>query len=628
MFDEEDIVKSHQGRGYLIFYFIGICFSVLVARLWYLQIYRGDIFYNFSVKNSLRKEIVRGGRGFLIDRFGRLMVSNENRYDLMIIPQYLQNKEETLKRVSEIIGISVERIEKSLARFSTQAKYKPVRIKKNIPMEEVALIETQNQVLPGVIVEPFTSRYYSDGEVGAHVLGYISEMNQSQLPMYSKRDGVSYHMGDFIGQSGVEEVMDRELRGENGINFVEVDARGRKTKFMNTHHLFPGIENIPEKQGHHVFLTLDRDLQNVAQKELTSKVGAVVAMNVHTGELLTMISAPSFDASRFSKGLTHKYWDSLLNDPNKPLWGRMLQEHYSPGSTFKIISAIALLEEGIISPQTRVHCTGSFQFGNRKYHCWKRGGHGYMNIVGAIRESCNIFFQKMMENFDIDILAKYATAFGFGHKTGVELPREARGLIPTKEWKKKRTKEVWHQGETLSCSIGQSYILSSLLQLVVSYSAVANGGKILKPQIIKKVVSNDHRVIKEFEPVILKETGVTEDSLKLVERGLKEVMNDPRGTGFRHADKKLKIAGKTGTSQVVGFDAEKIYMRCEDHEYDKRHHGLIVAYAPYDAPEIALSVLVEHGCHGSSVGIPIVNAIVKKYFENKGRIPKEIPWKE
>ena len=616
MFSEEESVKKHRERAYATFYFIIICFGILLARLWYLQIYRGEVFYEFSIKNTLRKEVLRAQRGFIYDRDGQLLVDNENRYDIMIIPQYLQNKEQTLEKLAAIINVDVETIEKTLRRYNTQAKFRPVRIKKNVSMEEVALIETMNQNLPGVIVETAMSRRYRDGETGAHVLGYISEMSQEQLPKYSKRDGVNYTPGDFIGQSGIEEVRDRYLRGNNGVEFVEVDARGRRTKFIDDHNLFSQIQDIPEEPGNHLELTLDRDLQNISQKYLEGKVGGIVAMDVNTGELLTMISSPSFDPSRFSKGLTTKYWNSLLNNPYQPLWGRMSQEHYSPGSTFKAITAIALMEEGLISKHTKINCTGSFQFGNRKYHCWKKQGHGYLDVVGALRESCNMFFQKMMVEFDIDILARYAKSFGLGTKTGVDIPREARGLIPTKAWKKKRNKVSWQQGETLSCAIGQSYILTSTIQLAVAYAAIANGGKVLKPQIVKSIVDEKGNTIKEFSPVVLSQSSATEDTLSVVRRGLENVMNHQKGTGFSLSDKDLKLAGKTGTSQVVQFDSSKIYTRCEEHEYDKRHHGVLVAFAPYDDPEVVVSVVTEHGCHGS-YDIALVNKLVKKYLEKK-----------
>lgn len=623
MFDEQETVKSHQGRAYLIFYFFIICFGILLARLWYLQVYRGEAFYQFSIKNSLRKEVVRAKRGLIFDRHGELLVDNENRYDVMIIPQYLVDKEATLEKVAQIINMTVPEIEKKLKRFSTQAKYRPIRIKKNVTMNEVALIETQNQDLPGVIIEVFRSRRYQDKETGAHVLGYISEMNQVQLPKYSKRDGIKYSLGDFIGQSGIEEMLDRDLRGSNGTNFIEVDAQGRKTKFIDDHNLFSEIKDDIDKPGHHVFLTLDRDLQNMAQEALKDKVGSIIAMDVNTGEILAMVSSPTFDPSRFSKGLTHKYWDSLLNNPDKPLWARSSQEHYSPGSTFKVITALALLEEGLITGKTKINCTGSFVFGNKTYHCWKKTGHGVLDIVGAMRESCNVFFQKMMQDFDIDILAKYARAFGFGEKTGLGLSREARGLIPTKEWKLKRNQIPWQQGETLSCAIGQSYILTSMLQMVVAYGALANGGKLLKPQIVKKIVNRNNQKLKDFSVVSLGDVGVTEDNLTLIHKGLVDVMNGYKGTGFNHSDKSLKLAGKTGTSQVVSFSAGQIYTKCENHDPDKRHHGVLAGYAPYDNPRIALAIIVEHGCHGSSAGIPIMNKIVKKYLEKYEKLTKQ-----
>src|SRR5690606_28110164 len=303
--------------------------------LWYLQIYKGEQYHSYSLQNRLRKEVVRAPRGMMYSRNNELLVDNVPRFDAILTRQFLQNRDETLNRLGKIIDMDVESIEKVIKKNSSQARYRPIIIKKNLSLEEVAKIETENAFLPGVSVVSFISREYMDKEVGAHLLGYISEISQQQLPKFRSRDGIDYGLGDFIGQFGIEEVMDKTLRGENGFEFVEVDALGRKKKYINTDNLFKGIENQPIKPGLNLTLTVDRDMQKAGYEALEGKTGAVVALDINTGEVLSMISTPSFDPSQFSRGLTTEYWESLINNDKNPLRSRSLQDHFSPGSTFK-----------------------------------------------------------------------------------------------------------------------------------------------------------------------------------------------------------------------------------------------------------------------------------------------------
>jgi penicillin-binding protein 2 len=616
MFGEEDLIKLHAQRATQIANIVFGCFVLLILRLWYLQVFKGEVLHNYSIQNRLRKEVIWAPRGRIYSRDGVLLVDNVPRFDAILTPQFLSEPDKTLKRLSEILNLPMETIKKVMQKNAGQAKYRPIIIKKNISFEEVAKIETENSSLPGIEVDTFISREYKYKEIGAHLLGYISEISQSQLPILNQRDNFEYRLGDFIGQFGLEEQYDSELRGINGHEFVEVDATGRKKKYINTDNLFKGIEDDQPTPGKTVKLTIDNDLQLAAFEGLNEKVGSLIAIDPNNGQILAMVSRPAFEPSQFSKGLTPEYWGSLMNDKNNPLRDRNIQEHYSPGSTFKPFTAIAALEEGIITPNFKYRCHGSYRLGSRVYHSWKKEGGGVVDVVDALMQSCNIFFYKIATDMDIDVLAKYANMFGFGMRTGVTLPREVAGLIPTKEWKQKKNGVPWQLGETLSCSIGQSYVLSSTIQLANAYAAIANKGKVYRPYIVKEFLDQEGKTINVVKPELLREIKLKESTWDLVRQGLYKVVNSPQGTAFYRRGQGNQMAGKTGTSQVVrAASADKLYSSCTSLPYEYRHHGLFVAFAPYDKPKIAVAALVEHGCGGSSAAAPVAEKVVTTFMQ-------------
>lgn len=616
MFGEEELVKIHKDRAALLSYIITAAFGLVLSRLWYLQVYKGETLHNYSIQNRLRKEVVWAPRGLIYSRDDQLLVDNIPRFDAILTPQFLMDNDETLNKLAKIMSMDISVINGILKKNSNQAKYRPIIIKKNISFEELAQIETQNADLPGVSVDTFISREYRDKEIGAHLLGYISEVSQVQLPKLRERDKFDYRLGDFIGQFGIEEQLDKYLRGENGHEFVEVDARGRRKRYINTDNLFKGIEDETPLLGMNVKLTIDRDMQVAAFNALEGKVGGIIAIDIDSGQVLTMVSRPSFDPSQFSRGLTPEYWRSLVTNKEHPLRDRNIQEHFSPGSTFKAITGIAAFEEGEIDENTEVNCGGSFRLGRKVYHCWKKEGHGSTTIVKAIRESCNVYFQKAANRMDIDAIAKYAKGFGMGARTGISLPREVSGLIPTKEWKKKRYGQEWQAGETLSCAIGQSYVLASTIQMATAYAAIANGGKIYRPYVVKDIYDTQGELVKTFTPELLSNFQMKNPkTLKFIREGLFQVVNNPKGTAFYRRGQGILMAGKTGTSQVKSASADKVYAKCENMDYESRHHGLFVGFAPYDNPKIAAAAIVEHGCHGSSAATPVVEAVITQYMK-------------
>jgi len=615
MFGEDDLVKSHKARADIIGNIVVLSFAVILARLWYLQIYQGKILYRYSLENRLRREIIKAPRGMVFSRNNELLIHNVPSFDVTIIPQYLKLKPQVLSKLAGILDMTSDQIDAILKKNSSQARYRPVTIKKNISRKEVAVIETENSKMPGVFVQTFISREYTDKEIGAHLLGYISEIGQGQLPKLRRRDEINYKLGDFIGQSGLEEYLDKDLRGEDGFQYMEVDAQGRMKRSVASSAIFKEMENKEVKEGDNVRLTIDRDLQIAGYKALEGKVGSAVAVEVNTGEILAMVSRPSFDPSQFSTGISQNYWSALLGDDNNPLRDRTIQEHYSPGSTFKTITAIAGLEEGLIDENSEITCPGYFVVGRRRFHCWKKNGHGKVDITKALRESCDVFFYKLATKLDIDVLAKYSRLLGFGLKTGITLPRETSGLIPTKDWKLKRNGTEWQLGETLSCVIGQSYVLTTPIQLALSYATIANGGTLYRPYLIKEIFSNDGEILERGKSEKLSSINISKKTIDIVRKALYQVVNKPTGTAWWYRGRGIQMAGKTGTSQVIRISADKIFSKCEEREYKLRHHGLFVAFAPADDPKIAVAVVVEHGCHGSTAAAPVARDIVSTYME-------------
>ncbi len=614
MFEEDSLVKLHRPRIELISNLMLLLFGVILARLWFLQIYSGEMMYQYSLENRLRREIVKAPRGMMFSRDNYMMVHNVPRFDAMVTPQYLKYSDKTLEELGNILDMSLGEIKKIMHRSAGQAKYRPITIKKNLSIREVAIIETENFKMPGVSVLSFIGREYTDGQIGTHLLGYISEISQHQLPKYQKRDGINYKLGDFIGQAGIEEHYDQMLRGQDGHEYMEVDALGRMTRSFKTEDFFYEIENQPAVPGNNVRLTVDQDLQKVAYNALEGRVGGAVAVEVNSGEVLAIVSRPSVDSAQFSFGLSKEYWQSLVNDERNPLRDRTIQEHFSPGSTFKTLTAIVGLEEGLVDEHTEVHCTGAFKFGRRLYHCWKKEGHGRVNVRRAIKESCDVFFYRLATRLDIDVLAKYAKLFGFGAKTGIDLPRETTGLIPTKEWKKKRNGEDWQVGETLSSVIGQSFVLTTPIQLAMFYASIANGGKLYRPFVVREIFSNAGDLVKKNGPKIVAEVKLSKKTLDYVHDGLFRVVNDSDGTAWRHRGEGLRMSGKTGTAQVIQISADKIFAKCDLLPYKYRHHGLFTAYAPMPNPKIAVAVVVEHGCSGSGAAAPVAKEIITAYL--------------
>lgn len=616
---QEEQIREYQDRFKYLYAAVFICLGLLLTRLIDLQILRGDRMRRYSEDNRIKRVKIAAPRGMIFDRTRKLLIDNHPAFDLEIIPQYLRQSKEAKKILSilaRILKISETEIATILERASNQPSFIPVKIKIDLTRDEVAEIETWKIDLPGVQVQEEIKRTNIFGDVAAHLLGYIGEVNTTELPKINK-ELVKYKLGDNIGKFGLERQMEDVLRGIDGEKLVEVDALGRVKLEKGKGRV---LENMAEKlaiPGKNLVLTIDQDLQLAAVKAFGDKIGALVAIDPRNGEVLSMISRPSFDPTEFSRGIPAALWSKLLANENRPLRDKTLQDHYPPGSVFKIVTAIAGLEEGVIDVNTKFHCTGSIRIGkNLLKHCHLKRGHGEMNVVSAISESCDVFFYRVAQKLkSVDDIAKWATHLGLGKRTGVGLAREVPGLVPTEEWKMKRYNDPWNLGETLSVAIGQSFVLTTAVQLSNLYASIANGGTLFHPYIVKRIETNEGRLVEEFKPQILDQARLSPKTYELVKQGLWGVINSPHGTAYPQRLPGMDFVGKTGSVQVIRIAADKIYGRCENMKFKDRHNAMFAGFAPANNPVIAVAVIGEHACHGSYGAAPIARAVIKTYLE-------------
>ena len=578
-------------------------FAVLLLRLIYLQVIRGEEYRLLSLNNRIRLQSIEPPRGLISDRNDYVLVENRPSFDVSVTLKDAGEVEETIKKVSKHLMVPSEELMLKLTASKSVSAYKPILLKQDIGRNALATIEAHKHDLPGIAVNVKLRRHYLNVRDAAHLIGYLSEISPDELAakLYPGR-----RRGDFIGKYGAEKAYENYLRGTRGGRQVEVNANGQVVRVLKT---------VNAKPGQNVYLTIDHVLQKKAESLLRGVAGAAVAMDPGSGRILALASSPSFDQNFFASGMSHEQWDSLISNPFRPMENKAIQGEYPPGSTYKIITAMAGLEEGVIDEDTEVFCPGYYRFGNRTFRCWKRGGHGRVKILKAITESCDVYFYKVGELLGVDRLAWYAKASGLGSPTGINLDKEAKGLIPTAAWKKRRTGVAWQKGETLSIAIGQGFNLATPLQMVGLTAAIANGGTRYRPMILEAIKSPDGRSIHQSQPEVIGKVPISERTLELVRTGLWAVVNSDHGTarGSRLAD--IEISGKTGTSQVIGRKKDDTRSE-EDRPAHLRAHAWFVAYAPSQNPVIAVAVLVEHGEHGSSAAAPVARELIKTYLRS------------
>lgn len=577
--------------------------SMLAGRMYYLQVIKADQYKMLADENRISLRLLAPPRGRIVDRFGVPVAANKQNYRVMLVSEDTRGLgvDGALDLLHEIVPMSPHERRRVLKEVRRNRSFVPVTLRENLEWEDVARIEVNSPDLPGVMIDEGQSRFYPYADNLAHVLGYVSAVSEDERT----GDRLLELPGFRTGKSGIERVHDLSLRGSGGSSEVEVNAFGRVIRELNRREGQPGAE---------VRLTIDLGLQLAASERLAQeRSAAAVVMDVLTGDVLAMVSHPSFDPNAFNRGLSTEEWNSLVRNPAGPLTNKCIAGRYAPGSTFKMIVALAALERGAMTPGTKVFCSGHTELGDAKFHCWKKHGHGLVDLNGAIAQSCDVYFYEAARRVGIDRIAEMAERFGMGDPTGIDLPGEKPGLIPTKGWKRSARGKPWHQGETLIAGIGQGYVLATPLQLAVMTARLANGGRAVLPQLTKSVSTTglhaapDHL---EFPAV-----GVNPRNLALVREAMIDVVNGPHGTarGAAIADPNLAMGGKTGTSQVrriTKAERDTGVKKNEDLPWEERDHALFVGFAPTQNPRYACAVVVEHGGGGSKVAAPIARDLL------------------
>lgn len=584
--------QTNSEKIIFISYVIVIGFVITLLRLWQLQILHGSEFRKVSESNRLRIIGVPAPRGIIFDRNGIPLVKNTPYFCASIIPEGFNKS--NLRSLSKILNLPEEELLKKITK-KVQSPFTPLRLKEGLSFDEVSFIEARRSDFPGLMIEIEVSREYIYGSTGAHMIGYLGKLSPSQSKNPDFRD---VPPDAFIGQWGVEKFFDKSLRGIAGQRVIEVDALGREIRLLQ--------ENPPVK-GTDLSLSIDIALQKEAEKAFEGKTGALVALKPETGEVLGLLSSPSFDPNKFAKGISPDEWNSLMQDKKLPLLNRAIQSQYPPGSTFKIITAIAALEEGVLNDTTKVDCKGGINYGKWHFGCWRKTGHNIVSMHRAIVESCDVFFYEAGKRLGIDKIYNYATRLGLGEKTGLTIGDEKNGLIPNTQWKMDTKKAPWFLGETFVSSIGQGYVSVTPVQMALMMSAVSNGGTLYRPTILKNQ-----------EPFLMRRADIRPETLEIVRDGLKGVVNEPGGTGWAAKSNITTVGGKTGTAQVVGIRKDTKYL-----SEKFRDHAWFVAFAPVENAEIALSVFVEHGGHGGSTAAPIARKAIEAYMLSEDK-KKEI----
>ncbi len=621
--------RSYQSRYKILYIFIGLTIVTFVLRLFWLQVILGNELRAFSEKNRVKQNKIISPRGLILDRNGATLVENLPGFEAVLSPQYIEDKKELAKVIGPIIGMTedkvVEKIDRSLR---VNGPFSTIRIKENLNREEVFRLKRLRIDLPGLEIRESIVRTYPLQENGAQLFGYVGEISKRELTQLKAKQAtdqvVQFNQGDIIGKSGLEELLDDKIRGNDGVRFIQVDAHGRETITKIPNIYGKEITDLEPVHGNNATLTIDKDIQIAAYDSFVKnkRIGSLVAMKSN-GEILSWINAPSFNPNDFATEIPARTWSQLITNPFKPLRNKAIQDHFPPGSTFKPFMALAALQAGVITDKTVIFAPGRFFFGNRWYHDHNKNGEGYITVYEALEKSSNVFFYQMGIKLGIDKMYNYISLLGLGSKTGIEMPREIPGLMPSAEWKKNNRGEEWQPGENLSTAIGQGYVSATLMQMAVAYNAIATDGKVVRPMIIKKVTDHDGKVLFEQFPSEVRDITqpqkngffIETKNFEIVKEAMRRVANGRSGTARHWKLPGVEMAGKTGTAQVQNFSADQIYQSCEARPITSRHHGWYVAWAPWDKPEIVVAVLAQHACHGNTGAAPIVRDVVQAYYK-------------
>ncbi|MEM6550028.1 MAG: penicillin-binding protein 2 [Pseudomonadota bacterium] len=586
-------------RGAVILGAQGLLAAGLAWRMRQLQVIETDHYRLLAEENRINLRLIAPARAEIFDRNGVPLAINRQNYRVVMIREQAGDPEEMLDKLGQIIDIPDHQRRRVLKEITSKSAFVPVSVSEHLSWEDFAAINVNAPALPGIQPEVGLSRWYPHGAETAHVVGYVGRVTQKDLDTQKEPDPILQVPEFQIGKSGVERAVEMDLRGTAGTRRIEVNALGRVIR---------ELDRVEGAEGKDLHLTIDLGLQAYAHKRLGEESAAVAVMDVNSGDLLALASNPTFDPNLFVLGISQKDYGQLLNNDHRPLHNKWASGMYPPGSTFKMVVALAAMELGVISPRETVFCNGSYKLGNRRFHCWKRGGHGHVNMTRSLEESCDVYFYDVARQVGIDNIAEMARKLGLGMPHELPMPVIKDGLMPTRAWKKQAREESWQQGDTLNSGIGQGFVLATPLQLAVMTARLASG-KAVTPRLVRA---------QDGVPMPVEEAPLLDISLRsldVVRKGMFDVMNAGRGTARRSriADEANLMAGKTGTSQVRNITAAERargVFRNEDLPWNRRDHALFVGYAPYDAPRFAVAVVVEHGGGGSKAAAPVARDLL------------------
>lgn len=579
--------------------------TALVGRMYYLQVVESKRYQTLAEENRINTRLIPPSRGRILDRFGVPVAVNQQNYRVLIKSENTPDVPAVLDRLAMIISIDADEKARILKEIRRTKKFVPVTVREFLEWEDVARLEVNAPDLPGVTIDVGERRFYPHGIAAAHVLGYVGAPRREDLT----GDPLLELPGFRIGRSGIERAFDKPLRGSAGASQLEVTAVGRVIR---------ELDRQEGDKGRDVVLTMDMALQRAAMRRLGEEAGSVVVMDVATGGLIVQASTPSFDPNAFTEGLSNAQWRALADNERAPLRNKAIAGEYAPGSTFKMIVALAALEEGVITPRSRYFCSGHMEVGDGRFHCWRREGHGHVDLERGIAESCDVYFYEIARKIGIDKIAKMAERFGLGTKLALDSPGERSGLIPTKSWKRAVIGQPWVLGETLLAGIGQGFVLTTPLQLATMTARMVNGGKAVLPHLARDRMFREDMIARgkpEYPSI-----NVDPAHLKILMDTMEKVTDDPRGTAHAARIKRpdMSMAGKTGTAQVRRIslrERESGVRKNEELPWRFRDHALFVGYAPIENPRYAISVVVEHGGGGSSVAAPIARDVMIETLE-------------
>ncbi|MEE4175078.1 MAG: penicillin-binding protein 2 [Xanthomonadales bacterium] len=603
--------RLFRRRAWIGFIGIVVLVALLASRYAWLQLWEHDDFSTASESNRVQVRPVPPNRGMIYDRRGRVLATNRPAFRLEVIPEKSGDLEDTLARLAEVVTLTDEDLERFEQTRRRYRDFHSVPLRLDLDEGEVSRFAVNRHRFEGVAVVPYLSRYYPYGDLLTHVLGYVGRVDERDL---ARVDTDNYRGTTHIGKLGVERAYEDELHGRRGLERVETNARGRTLRVL---------EREEPLDGSDVILSIDVDVQRAAWEALGDRAGSVVAIDPRDGAVIAMVSKPSFDPNLFVNGIRQAEYQGILDQPRRPLVNRSLNGGYEPGSTLKPFVGIAGLEAGVVTPDTQVFSNGRYYLPNydRPYRDWKDGGHGMVDITRALEESVNSYFYQLAYDLGIDRMHDTLSRFGFGAATGIDLPGESAGLLPSRDWKRGRYSEPWYPGETVIAGIGQGFNVTTPLQLANAQAALVNGGRVFEPRVAYAIKGPEDPSARRVEAPLRREIGLSSPEYwDVVHRGMWRVVNGSRGTARDVAlEAGYVIAGKTGTAQVFTQDQSRDYDQ-EELAEELRNHALFIAYAPYEAPTISIAVVVDHGGAGSTVAAPIARATLDAWLGQESRL--------